>query len=195
MEAILLHRVLDFGFACAWGVLIFVWIAGLAFQKRTARRTSYASRLAMFVPFLVVWLLVVFQVIRADWLGLRLWPHTLAVEAAGLALTIAGCLFAIWARVTLGSNWSGLPKVKQEHELIVKGPYALVRHPIYSGLLLGLAGTFIAVGTLGGVLVWVLMAISYAIKMRQEERLMRETFPEAYPEYRRRVKALIPWIL
>ena len=86
--------------------------------------------------------------------------------------------------MTLGTNWSGLPKVKQEHELIVKGPYALVRHPIYSGLLLGLAGTFIAVGTLGGVLVWVLMAISYAIKMRQEERLMRETFPEGIEDER-----------
>ena len=190
-----MHRLIHVGFACAWGALILVWIAGMAFSKRTARRGSYSSRLAMFVPFLVAWLLVALHVIPSDWLSLRLWPHTLAVEAAGLALTIAGCLFAIWARVTLGTNWSGLPKVKQEHELIVNGPYALVRHPIYSGLLLASAGNVLADGRNAWLLAWVLIAISYAIKMRQEERLMRETFPAAYPEYKQRVKALIPGIL
>jgi protein-S-isoprenylcysteine O-methyltransferase len=183
------------GFACTWGALVLVWIAGLPLSKRTARRASYSSRLALFVPFLVAWLLVVFHLIRSDWLRLPLWPHAPAVQAAGLALTILGCLFAIWARVTLGRNWSGLPKVKQEHELIVKGPYALVRHPIYSGLLLALAGTFLAMGTLGGILGWLIVAISYAIKIRQEERLMYETFPAAYPEYKQQVKALIPGIL
>jgi protein-S-isoprenylcysteine O-methyltransferase Ste14 len=183
------------GFACAWGALVLVWIAGVPFAKRTARRGSYSSRLLMFIPFLAAWVLLVLHVIPSHWLVLRPWPHTLAVQAAGLGLTILGCLFAIWARVTLGKNWSGLPKVKQEHELILKGPYALVRHPIYSGLLLALAGTFLANGRLGGVLIWVLMAISYAIKMRQEERLMYETFPDAYPEYKQKVKALIPGIL
>jgi protein-S-isoprenylcysteine O-methyltransferase Ste14 len=112
-----------------------------------------------------------------------------------LALTILGCGFAIWARVTLGSNWSGLPNVKREHELIVKGPYKLVRHPIYSGLLLALAGTAIADGRSVWVLSLVLLAASYAVKMRQEEQLMMQTFPQDYPAYRRRVKALIPGVL
>ena len=126
----------------------------------------------------------------------RLWPQTPAFEAAGLLLTILGCVFAIWARLTLGTNWSSMPDVKQSHELVTKGPYALVRHPIYSGLLLALAGTVIAAGiSRFVVLVWALLAISYALKFRQEEKLMIETFPDAYPEYRKRVKAIIPGIL
>jgi len=190
-----LHQFIHVGFACAWGALILVWIAGLAFSKRTARSASYASRLVLIVPFLVAWLLVVLGVIRSEWLVLRLWPHTLAVQATGLVLTVLGCLFAIWARVTLGTNWSGLPKVKQEHELIVKGPYAVVLHPIYSGILLALVGTGLAADRSGWVFAWVLVVISYAVKIRQEERFMQETFPAAYPEYRQRVKALIPGIL
>jgi protein-S-isoprenylcysteine O-methyltransferase Ste14 len=85
--------------------------------------------------------------------------------------------------------------VKREHELIVKGPYKLVRHPIYSGLLLALAGTAIADGRSVWVLSLVLLAASYAVKMRQEEQLMMQTFPQDYPAYRRRVKALIPGVL
>jgi len=194
-EAVLLHSILHAGFACAWGTLILVWIVGLPFSKRTARSASYSSRLVLFVPFLAAYLLVIFGVVRLHWLVQSLWPHSLAVQAAGLALTLLGCLFAIWARVTLGANWSGLPRVKQEHELIVKGPYALVRHPIYSGILLALAGTGLAADRGTWMFAWILVTISYAVKIRQEERLMQETFPAAYPEYKQRVKALIPGIL
>lgn len=187
--------ILHWGFACAWGALILVWIAGLPFSKRTARRASYASRLIMFGPVLAGYLLVTFHVIPRHWLGLRLWPNTEAVQAAGLVLTALGCGFAIWARLTLGTNWSGIPKVKQEHELIIKGPYALVRHPIYTGILLALAGTGLAADRSAYLFFWILVAIAFALKMRQEERLMYETFPAAYPEYKQHVKALIPGIL
>jgi protein-S-isoprenylcysteine O-methyltransferase Ste14 len=172
-----------------------VWIAGLFFSKPTARRSSYASRLALFAPLIAFYLLVVFHIIPLGWLLLRFWPQTPAIQAAGLALTILGCSFAIWARVTLGSNWSGLPNVKREHELVVRGPYGLVRHPIYSGLLLALAGSAIAADKSFWTLALVLFAGSYAVKMRQEEQLMMQTFPEDYPAYRRRVKALIPGVL
>ena len=191
----MLHWIIRAGFACSWGVLILVWIAGMFFSKPTARRSSYASRLVLFGPAIVFYLLVVSHAIPLAWLFLRPWPHTQAVEAAGLALTLLGCAFAIWARVTLGSNWSGMPKVKREHELIVRGPYKLVRHPIYSGLLLALAGTAIAEDRSIWILALFLAVVSYAVKLRQEEQLMMQTFPEDYPAYRRRVKALIPGVL
>ena len=191
----MLHSIIRVGFACAWGTLILVWMAGLFSLKPTARRSSYSSRIVLSVPFLVCYLLVVSHVIPGDWLVMRLWPDIPAVEAAGLALTILGCLFAIWARLTLGSNWSGIPNVKSEHELIVRGPYRLVRHPIYTGLLLALAGTAIADGRSGGLGVLFAAAASFAVKMRQEEQLMMQTFPQDYPDYRRRVKALIPGVL
>src|SRR5208283_1453110 len=132
----LFHSIIRVGFACAWGTLILVWVAGLFFSKPTARRASYSSRLVLFAPLVAFYLLVVFHVIPLDRLLLRIWPQTQVIQAVGLALTILGCGFAIWARFTLGSNWSGLPNVKRAHELIVRGPYRLVRHPIYSGLLL-----------------------------------------------------------
>jgi protein-S-isoprenylcysteine O-methyltransferase Ste14 len=194
-DFLLFHSIIRVGFACTWGTLVMVWITGLFFTKATARRASYISRLVLFAPLIAFYLLVVFHVIPLDWLLLRLWPQTLAVQAAGLALAILGCGFAIWARLTLGSNWSGLPNVKREHELIVKGPYRLVRHPIYSGLLLALAGTAMASDKSFWTLTLVLIAGSYAVKMRQEEQLMMQTFPDDYPSYRRRVKALIPGVL
>src|ERR1700722_4326811 len=113
-----------------------------AFSNKSTART--ASRLVLLVPLLSVWLLVRTHVIPPDWLVMRLWPRTPVIELLGLALTILGCLFAVWARVTLGSNWSGLPTVRREHELITKGPYTLARHPIYTGILLALAGNAIA---------------------------------------------------
>ena len=190
-----MHQILHAGFACAWGALIVVWIAGLIFSKRTVRRASYLSRFVLVVSLLISYLLVAFHVVHYDWLVLRLWPHTQATQVAGLILTILGCLFAIWARVRLGTNWSGLPKVKEGHELIVKGPYALVRHPIYTGILLAMAGTGVAADRSVWILVWVLVAVTYIVKIRQEERFMQETFPDQYPQYRQRVKALIPGVL
>jgi len=190
----LFHWIVVAGFACAWGVLAIVWILGAFSTKSTARCASYASRLVLFIPVATVCLLVRTHGIPPDWLVLRLWPRTPAVELLGLALTILGCLFAVWARVTLGSNWSGLPTVRREHELITNGPYALARHPIYTGILLALAGSAIANGASGWIMAWFLVLISYTVKIRQEEQLMMETFPQDYPVYRRRVKALIPGV-
>jgi protein-S-isoprenylcysteine O-methyltransferase Ste14 len=190
----LFHWIIVAGFACAWGVLVIVWIVGAFSTKSTARSASRASRLVLFGPLLGVWLLVRMQVIPPEWLVMRALPDNPAIELLGLALTILGCLFAVWARVTLGSNWSGLPTVRREHELITRGPYALARHPIYTGILLALAGSAIANGESGWLLSWFLVLVSYKVKIRQEEQLMMETFPQDYPDYRRRVKALIPGV-
>ena len=97
--------------------------------------------------------------------------------------------------MTLGRNWSSVPQVKEQHELVVKGPYRIVRHPIYTGLILAAAGTALAQNRGSWLFMGVLILASYWLKIRVEERLMMETFPEEYPEYRRRVKALIPGIL
>lgn len=178
-----------------WGATALIWLVGAFRTKRTARRSPLLSRLVLLAPIAVGYTLVASHTLRAGWLDRRLWPQALSIEAAGLALTILGCGMAIWARVTLGSNWSGRPSVKEGHELVVRGPYRLVRHPIYAGLLLALAGGVLAVDRNGGVLGWLLVLVTYAIKMRQEERLMMQTFPADYPAYRHRVKALLPGLL
>jgi protein-S-isoprenylcysteine O-methyltransferase Ste14 len=79
------------------------------------------------------------HVLPERWIKEPLWPHSLALDAAGPAVTVLGAVFAIWSRVTLGRNWSSVLQVKAQHELVVKGPYRIVRHPIYTGLIL--AGT------------------------------------------------------
>lgn len=97
--------------------------------------------------------------------------------------------------MTLGANWSGRATVKAGHELIVRGPYALAHHPIYTGLLLALAETILALGRWRGLVGFAIVVAALAVKMRQEKRLMEQTFPTDYPAYRQRVKALIPGVL
>ena len=116
------------------------------------------------------------------------------IQRTGAALTILGCLFAIWARLALGDNWSGRPTVKAGHELVVAGPYALARHPIYTGILVAAIGTGLTDLQGRRVLGVVIIALSVLFKIRQEEHLMIETFPDSYPLYQRRVKKLIPGV-
>ena len=107
--------------------------------------------------------------------------------------TITGVAFAIWARVTLGRNWSGMVTVKQDHELIRRGPYALVRHPIYTGIAFAAAGTVIFYGEIIGLLFMVAMLSVMLHKMIIEERFMTEQFGSAYTDYKNRTKAFVPF--
>jgi protein-S-isoprenylcysteine O-methyltransferase Ste14 len=125
----------------------------------------------------------------------RLYPGIEGIAVFGMLMTLAGVLFACWARVVLGRNWSGVVQVKQDHELIERGPYRYVRHPIYTGLLLAFLGTAVAIGELRGFLAVVIVGVSFWRKLRLEERWMSEQFGTAYADYMRRVKALVPGIL
>ena len=107
----------------------------------------------------------------------------------------AGLGFAVWARRCLGRNWSGIVTVKQGHELIRSGPYALVRHPIYTGLLLAILGTASAIGEWRGLIAFVLITAGFVLKLRIEEDFISETFGEQYARYRAEVPALIPFIV
>jgi protein-S-isoprenylcysteine O-methyltransferase Ste14 len=189
-----MHISIGWGFAIAWGTMGAVWLAGAPFNKRKARDSSTALRMVQGVMMFLGYFLI------SDWgylgwLNRTLWTRTWTVAWTGLALTCVGILYAIWARVTLGSNWSMKPMVKHGHELVIRGPYALTRHPIYTGLLLAGVGTAMAVDEFRGPVGIALLLVAMTIKIRQEERLMTETFPEAYPAYRRRVRALVPWVV
>jgi protein-S-isoprenylcysteine O-methyltransferase Ste14 len=182
-------------FGCVWGTLVVVWAWGWRISKPTSRRAENLNSLTPYLPVLIGVALLSLHVLPESWTKEPLWPPSLALDAAGLAITVLGAVFAIWSRVTLGRNWSSVPQVKEQHELVVNGPYRIVRHPIYTGLILAVAGTALAHDKGIGLFMVVLMVASYWLKIRVEERLMMETFPEEYPEYRRRVKALIPGIL
>ena len=108
---------------------------------------------------------------------------------------VAGLVFSIWARVHIGRNWSGIVTLKQDHELIQSGPYRLVRHPIYTGLLLGFIGTAIARDEWRGWLAVLMVLAALWRKLRLEERWLTEQFGDAYRQYRSEVAALIPYLL
>jgi protein-S-isoprenylcysteine O-methyltransferase Ste14 len=113
----------------------------------------------------------------------------------GAAMTLAGLLFAIWARLYLGKNWSGMVTVKHDHELIRTGPYRLVRHPIYAGILLALTGTTLCRRNLWGFLGVALVWLGLWLKSRLEERFLVETFGAQYDVYRRTTGGILPRLL
>jgi protein-S-isoprenylcysteine O-methyltransferase Ste14 len=132
---------------------------------------------------------------RVPGFGQRWLPVTLYIGLVGLAIQISAALLAVWARRHLGRNWSGEIAAKVDHQLIRTGPYRLVRHPIYSGMLGMFIGTAVVSGELHGLLAVVIIAGAYLRKVRLEERHLGEVFGAAYDDYRRHSSALIPWLL
>jgi protein-S-isoprenylcysteine O-methyltransferase Ste14 len=178
-----------------WIAVAAIWLVTALFSKKTQKAEPWLSRFTYIIITMVgVWLVFL------PWtgfgvLGQRFVPDTLLVAQAGLVLVILGVLLAIWARLQLGGNWSGTVTIKQGHELIRRGPYAVVRHPIYTGFLLGLAGTALAGGYIHGLLGLFFALAGFWHKSRIEERFLIEQFGEAYVAYRKQVRALIPFIL
>jgi len=127
-------------------------------------------------------------------LGWRFIPESAGAGILGLALAICGMAFAVWARISLGRNWSGIAAVKQDHELVLRGPYAIVRHPIYTGFLLALAGTAIALGEARGPIGFALVWAALWMKLRTEEAFMLQEFGEQYSGYKKKVKTLVPFV-
>jgi protein-S-isoprenylcysteine O-methyltransferase Ste14 len=179
----------------SWDAVGVVWLIGYAFTKRTMRAQPVGARLFHLALLVLGGCMMAGPWFRYGWLRLRFIPQLESLPLAGMVLTVAGCAFAIWARVTLGANWSARATVKADHELITSGPYSLARHPIYTGLLMAIMGSALAGGEWRCVLGVAIIVFAFLVKMSQEERLMMQTFPEAYPLYRERVKALIPGVL
>lgn len=171
------------------------WWAASHNVKAVLRRESLPSRLSHIVPLMLALYLFWGPRPTHSFLAERFLPYTDWPFWLGVVLTLSGILFTVWARLQLGRNWSGTVTIKQGHELVTSGPYAIVRHPIYTGLLLAILGSAVALGEWRGVIALVLAAIAFWIKLRVEERWMREQFGEAYTAYARRVRALVPFVL
>jgi protein-S-isoprenylcysteine O-methyltransferase Ste14 len=182
-----------------WAGLGLVWLVGLAFTKPVVRRIPTGPRAFQIALGALGVALMSIPSLDTGWMAISFLPQgdggNGLAQFVGVALTLAGCLFACWARVVLGGNWSGDITVKDNHELIVKGPYALTRHPIYTGLLTAVVGTTFVVGKWRAIVGLIIVVLMLILKMSQEERLMTQQFPEKYPSYRQRVKALIPGLL
>src|SRR5581483_1293782 len=173
---------------CKWMWLGFLaaWLAAAAKAKATEWREGWSSRMAYSIPTLLAALLVFSQAWQYDWLQYQPLPPSEWLAVLGLALTAAGIAIAIWARVYIGANWSGRVTRKVGHELVQSGPYRLVRHPIYSGLLLGMLGTGLTNFRLRSLLGVALLWLGFWIKKSFEEDLMQQTFGSEYTHYKER---------
>jgi protein-S-isoprenylcysteine O-methyltransferase Ste14 len=192
------YSLYDLPLLVLWLGWVAYWLVAAWDVKPARRKESWATRLLTMVLTLPV--VVLFAAPRSAlpsglaWLGARFLPDTIFVYALGLAVVIAGLAFAVWARVYLGRNWSGTVTVKDDHTLICGGPYAIVRHPIYTGLLVAILGTAIVFGEWRGLVAFCFLAAAYLLKLRREERFMAESFPDAYRRYRAQVPALVPFL-
>lgn len=178
-----------------WYSLAAVWLVTAFMAKRVARAEprwqTWTRNLFMFAVFFFLY----DSPPPLPWLHHRLVPHTERFILAGIALTYLGVVFAIWARLVLGRNWSGKVTIKRDHELIVRGPYRIVRNPIYTGIFFALLGTALAAGQLRHFLVLPVLLIVWAWKITREQYFLQEQFGEQYTRYRRAVKAFIPYVI
>ena len=178
-----------------WLVFVATWVIAAMSTKRTVYRETPAQRMRYWAWLLIAYLLMMYGPRFPYPLNLRIVPHVAPAAITAAILCVIGLAFAVWARVTLGRNWSGIVTLKEGHELVERGPYRFVRHPIYTGILAMFFATALALGHLSGFAATVLMFVSFWIKLRDEETLMLQQFPEQYADYRQRVKRIIPFLL
>ena len=176
-----------------WIAWLISWVAASFWSGRTQKRAAtvetWTYRAAMIAggALLVPWTGPLLEEKQIWEIG---WPGAIVLTA----ILVAGLLLTWWARIYLGSLWSSVITRKEGHKIVDTGPYALVRHPIYtSHLLMGL-GTPIASGLLLAFAGLLFFFIGFCIKLKQEESLLLSHFPDEYPAYKARVKALVPFV-
>lgn len=179
-------QALRIGVAVTWAVFWIGWLAVAFTAKRSVGRRNFLGGRGIAAVAVVV-------LIRGFGRG-SLEVNSLVLGIIGAALFVAGVALAIWARVIIGRNW-GMPMTQRaEPELVTAGPYRLVRHPIYTGILVALVGTSL-VTSLIGLAIALILGIYFVNAGRVEERNLTVTFPTAYPAYQARTKMLIPFLL
>jgi protein-S-isoprenylcysteine O-methyltransferase Ste14 len=178
-----------------WLIFLAYWIMSARATKTTTERQHRGRELMIRLTMVAGGVLIGFG-------GRGIGLATPVVQTGIVALQTLGCILcglglavALWARHTLAGNWSSSVTFKEDHELIQRGPYSYARHPIYTGILLMMLGTAMTANQKGALLGVVLVFGGLWWKLRQEEMLMTKHFPETYPAYRQRVKALIPGVL
>ena len=186
---------LIFIFLCFAIQIIFWIVTAFSTKQASENRGGWTMRIsALIIVGSVIFLKDQIATI-VPFLGINFWPRSFTTGIVADAATFLGMAIMIWARITLGKNWSANVVFKENHELITHGPYSYARHPIYSGLLLMVLGVAIYSGSSIWFLFFVLFFLGAYYKAYKEEKLLIKYFPEEYPAYARRVRAIIPFVL
>jgi protein-S-isoprenylcysteine O-methyltransferase Ste14 len=189
-----------------WAAFILVWAVSASNVKRDIQK-EYGNTWRQFalLRLVITIVIIIFVVPRivsgsAHFTNFGLiftrgvFPPSPVLDWTAAALSVIGVSIAIWARVHLGRNWSPHPAVKEHHELVTSGPYAYVRHPIYTGAILMAFGTALT-GSIWGIGVFVITSVLFVSRIGIEEQIMLGLFPDKYPEYQKKTKALIPFVI
>ena len=169
-----------------------VWLVTSFGRKPAQRRENPLARLSHMLFMAAAFALLYSSEPVFGPLGRRFLPETSWVAALGVALTAAGVAFAIWARVHLGKQWSGDVTIRQDHELIRTGPYAHIRHPIYTGILAAMLGTALIVGEVRGLAAVLIAAVGFWRKARKEESFLAQEFGPGFEEHKRHTGFFLP---
>jgi len=180
-------RAVEIVFAVGWGAFWLYWLVAAFFAKRGRIPWSRELRVRAVIVVIAI-LLARAAAFRGHGLSTGPWRAGL-----GLVLFVLGLAFAVWARMQIGRNWGGPMTQKEELELVTTGPYRVVRHPIYSGILVAGCGTAVALNWVWLIIV-ALAGVYFLYSATVEERYLTERFPDAYPAYKRSSKMLVPFI-
>ena len=175
-----------------WYLFAGFWAITALRVKPTKAREKSLDRLITLVVVVVAYELLFARALRIGPLGLRFVPQKDWIAYVGIALSWFGTIISIWARYCLGEYWSARVTLKEGHQLIRNGPYAFVRHPIYTGMLIACVGTALVVGEWRGLLAVVLLVSAHSRKAVREERMLTREFGEEYTVYRQSTGFLLP---
>src|SRR5467141_2613307 len=178
-----------------WILFGLYWLVSALKRKKTKVRETWIQRSRYVLPLVGAWYLLARPEAHYGWLGARFVPAQPAVEWIGVLLTAAGVAIAFWARWHLGTNWSGVVTLKEDHELIRTGPYRAIRHPIYTGILLALLGTIVAAGAVRGLLALAIARVSFYWKARREESFLKQEFGERFGMHAKETGMFLPKIV
>ncbi len=180
-----------FPIACdIWTVLCLYWMLSALRTKPVKSRESLGQRLGYVLPLALGVTLLFNPRAHYSWLGRRFAPDTIAV--AGIVLTAAGVALAMWARLVLGENCSAAVSIRKNQELIRMGPYCIMRHPIYTGMLLGLLGTAVVVGEVRSLLALVILGLGSYLKARKEEVFRLREFGAGFEAHAKHTGMFLP---
>jgi protein-S-isoprenylcysteine O-methyltransferase Ste14 len=176
--------------AWLWIALLAYWQVSSYFTHENRQRETWLRRLEYAIPLYLGGALVFVKRTYGP-LDYPLYGSN-SVRWLGTFIAAAGLVFAVWARITIGRYWDGFVALKHDHRIICTGPYAIVRHPIYTGYIVGLLGSAISAARVDAFAGVAILTISFVVKYRREERVMTKEFGETYTRYLRQTPALFP---
>jgi protein-S-isoprenylcysteine O-methyltransferase Ste14 len=184
--------------AYLWAAFGVYWMgAGLLKRAPSHGKSSQSGEFRLYRPLRLIILAVTFSLLfwgqtAVGFLGRRFAPVSSPLAITGFAAALLGLGIAVWARVHLGRFWSDKVVLQADHQLVRSGPYAYMRHPIYSGVLLGVAGTAVVLDEIRGMVAFCLLLANYVIKARREEKILAQQFGEEFSFHRRQAGFLLP---